>query len=100
MLYSSFFVSPNEIIQHTNFKIDNISSSTRFEELPEKAQKELDELERYICLQGQKSEHIKTHSVPRQAQMMDECRKDTESLSQVKNYFIKAKTTIPTKLHM
>ncbi|KAG1131315.1 hypothetical protein G6F42_003363 [Rhizopus arrhizus] len=73
---------PNEIIQHTNFKIDNISSSTRFEELPEKAQKELDELERYICLQGQKSEHIKTHSVPRQAQMMDECRKDTESLSQ------------------
>ncbi|EIE79191.1 hypothetical protein RO3G_03896 [Rhizopus delemar RA 99-880] len=73
---------PSEIIQHTHFKIDNISSSTRFEELPEEAQKELDELERYIFSQGQKSEYMKIHSIPRQAQMMDKCRKDTESLSQ------------------
>lgn len=100
MLYSSLFDSPSEIIQHTHFKIDNISSSTRFEELPEEAQKELDELERYIFSQGQKSEYMKIHSIPRQAQMMDKCRKDTESLSQVKIYFIKAKAIISTKLHI
>ncbi|CAO3659343.1 unnamed protein product [Rhizopus stolonifer] len=71
-----------QTVQHTNFRIDNISSSTRFTELPEQAQKELDELEKYIRLEGQRSDYIKNHAASQQLQKMETCKQDTETLSQ------------------
>ncbi|RCI04015.1 hypothetical protein CU098_012869, partial [Rhizopus stolonifer] len=71
-----------QTVQHTNFRIDNISSSTRFTELPEQAQKELDELEKYIRLEGQRSDYIKNHAASQQIQKMETCKQDTETLSQ------------------
>ncbi|KAG1457899.1 hypothetical protein G6F46_006401 [Rhizopus delemar] len=72
----------NQTVQHTSFRIDNISSSTRFTELPEQAQKELDELEKYIRTEGQRCEYIKSHRMPQLIQKMENCKGDTESLSQ------------------
>ncbi|KAG2232398.1 hypothetical protein INT48_007302 [Thamnidium elegans] len=48
----------NQIVSHTSFRIDNILPSTRFSELPEQAQKELDELEKYVRLEAQRCEYI------------------------------------------
>jgi hypothetical protein len=68
----------------TGFRIDNISGSTRFTELPEQAQKELDELEKYIRLEGQRCEYIENNKMPQHTNAMEKAKKDTESLSQVK----------------
>ncbi|KAI7895665.1 uncharacterized protein EV154DRAFT_598958 [Mucor mucedo] len=72
----------NQIVSHTNFRIDNILSTTRFTELPEQAQKELDELEKYVRLEGQRCEYIGNHKVPQHVNVMNKAKKDTESLSQ------------------
>lgn len=76
-------VRQNQIVSHTNFRIDNILSTTRFTELPEQAQKELDELEKYVRLEGQRCEYIGNHKVPQHVNVMNKAKKDTESLSQV-----------------
>jgi hypothetical protein len=83
LFYLLFFTSQNQTVQHTSFRIDNISSSTRFTELPEQAQKELDELEKYIRTESQRCEYIKSHRMPQLIQKMENCKGDTESLSQV-----------------
>lgn len=57
--------------------------STRFSELPEQAQKELDELEKYVRLEGQRCEYIGNHKLPQHLNAMTKAKKETESLSQV-----------------
>lgn len=79
-----FLIRQNQIVSHTNFRIDNILSTTRFTELPEQAQKELDELEKYVRLEGQRCEYIGNYKVPQHLNAMDKAKKDTESLSQVR----------------
>lgn len=56
--------------------------STRFSELPEQAQKELDELEKYVRLEGQRCEYIGNHKLPQHLNAMTKAKKETESLSQ------------------
>ncbi|GAA5811069.1 hypothetical protein MFLAVUS_004498 [Mucor flavus] len=72
----------NQIVSHTSFRIDNILPSTRFSELPEQAQKELDELEKYVRLEGQRCEYIGNQKVPKHLEVMEKSSKDTEALSQ------------------
>ncbi|RCH91091.1 hypothetical protein CU097_012037, partial [Rhizopus azygosporus] len=71
-----------QVVHHTNFRIDNITSTTRFTELPEQAQKELDEVEKYIRLESQRSEYIRNHKMPQQTQLINKCKEDIEALSQ------------------
>lgn len=73
----------SQVVNHTNFRIDNIMSTTRFTELPEQAQKELDELEKYIKMESQRCEYIGKQKMPKHLDAMDNARKNTEILSQV-----------------
>lgn len=59
-------------------------STTRFTELPEQAQKELDELEKYIRMESQRCEYIGKQKMPQHLDAMDNARKNTEILSQVR----------------
>lgn len=93
--YSSFSFLPSffsidirqsQVVNHTNFRIDNIMSTTRFTELPEQAQKELDELEKYIRMESQRCEYIGKQKMPQHLDAMDNARKNTEILSQVRTW--------------
>lgn len=72
------------MVHHTNFRIDNILPSTRFTELPEQAQKELDELEKYVRTEGSRCEYIQKNKVPEHINAMENAKRDTETLSQVR----------------
>lgn len=73
----------------TNFRIDNISAKTKFTELPEAAQAQLDEIEKYIRAEGQRAEHIMKRMTPKHLEDMNQTKLKTESLSQVKRRLIK-----------
>ncbi|KAI9361015.1 hypothetical protein BD770DRAFT_383971 [Pilaira anomala] len=75
-------LQPNQIVSHTSFRIDNILPSTRFSELPEQAQKELDALEKYVRLEGQRCEYIGNQKVPKHLETIEKSKKGTEVLSQ------------------
>ncbi|KAG2205741.1 hypothetical protein INT46_001512 [Mucor plumbeus] len=75
-------IHQSQIVNHTSFRIDNIMSTTRFTELPEQAQKELDELEKYIKMESQRCEYIGKQKMPQHLDAMDNARKNTEVLSQ------------------
>lgn len=75
-------IQQSQVVNHTNFRIDNIMSTTRFTELPEQAQKELDELEKYIKMESQRCEYIGKQKMPQHLDAMDNARKNTEILSQ------------------
>lgn len=62
--------------------------STRFTELPEQAQKELDELEKYVRLEGQRCDYIGNHKIPQHLDSMSKAKKNTEILSQVSKIMI------------
>ncbi|RCH84840.1 hypothetical protein CU098_004944, partial [Rhizopus stolonifer] len=72
----------NQVVHHTNFRIDNISLSTRFHELPEQAQKELDAMQEYIRRESQRCEYIANQKFPQHLNAMSKTKKDTELLSQ------------------
>lgn len=74
---------PSQIMVSTNFRIDNIMPNTRFSELPEQAQKELVELERYIRTEGQRCEYISKRGARQHANVIEAAKSQTESLSQV-----------------
>lgn len=63
--------------------------TTRFTELPEQAQKELDELEKYIRLENQRNEYIKNHKIPRYFDTISQSKKSIDLLSQVYIYTYK-----------
>lgn len=86
MSFLCYYYRHNQIVSHTSFRIDNILPSTRFSELPEQAQKELDELEKYVRLEGQRCEYIGNQKVPKHLEVMEKSSKDTEALSQVNIY--------------
>ncbi|KAI8979015.1 hypothetical protein BDB01DRAFT_259260 [Pilobolus umbonatus] len=67
---------------HTSFRIDNILPSTRFAELPEQAQKELDDLEKYIRGEKQRSEYIDNHKMSHHVKQMDKAKQTTETMIQ------------------
>ena len=72
----------NQTVIATNFRIDNITPSTRFSELPDQAQKELDELFQYIRSQGQKCEYILKHG-RQHVDTIQKGKSQTEALEQV-----------------
>ncbi|KAI8367069.1 hypothetical protein BD560DRAFT_147647 [Blakeslea trispora] len=72
----------NQVVHHTNFRIDNILPSTRFTELPEQAQKELDTLENYIRQEGQRCDYIRQQKFPQHLTAMSKAKKETDVLSQ------------------
>lgn len=86
MSFLCYYYRHNQIVSHTSFRIDNILPSTRFSELPEQAQKELDELEKYVRLEAQRCEYIGNQKVPKHLEVMEKSSKDTEALSQVNIY--------------
>ncbi|ORZ13187.1 hypothetical protein BCR42DRAFT_72445 [Absidia repens] len=71
----------NQIVTHTNFRIDNILPSTRYTELPEQARKELDELAQYIHGESQRCDYIKKHAAPKRQDTMKEAKHEYEILS-------------------
>ena len=74
----------NQIVTSANFRIDNITPATRFSELPEQAQKELDELFQYIRSEGQKCEYILKHGSRQHVDTIQKAKADTDLLEQVK----------------
>ncbi|KAI8327333.1 hypothetical protein EDC96DRAFT_532101 [Choanephora cucurbitarum] len=72
----------NQVVHHTNFRIDNIMPSTRFTELPEQAQRELDTLEKYIRQEGQRCDYIRQQKFPQHLTAMSRAKKETDVLSQ------------------
>ena len=77
-----FLYRQNQTVIATNFRIDNITPSTRFSELPDQAQKELDELFQYIRSQGQKCEYILKHG-RQHVDTIQKGKSQTEALEQV-----------------
>ncbi|CEP17190.1 hypothetical protein [Parasitella parasitica] len=75
-------IQQSQVVNHTSFRIDNIMSTTRFTELPEQAQKELDELEKYIKMESQRCEYIGKQKMPQHLSAMDNAKKNTQILSQ------------------
>ncbi|CAO3583675.1 unnamed protein product [Absidia cylindrospora] len=71
----------NQVVTHTNFRIDNILPSTRYTELPEQARKELDELAQYIHGESQRCDYIKKHAAPKRQDTMKEAKHEYEILS-------------------
>ncbi|KAI9023769.1 hypothetical protein CLU79DRAFT_116763 [Phycomyces nitens] len=71
-----------QVTVHTNFRIDNIKPSTRFSELPDAAQKELDELEKYVRGESQRCDYLMNHSGPQHAKMMETTESTISSLNQ------------------
>ncbi|CAO3576016.1 unnamed protein product [Absidia cylindrospora] len=71
----------NQVVTHTNFRIDNILPTTRYTELPEQAKKELDELDRYIHGESQRCDHSAKLAIPKRHESMNEATHEQEVLT-------------------
>ena len=83
MLIILLYHRQKHIVTSTNFRIDNILFSTRFSELPEQAQRELDQLEQYIRAESQRCEFVKKQGVHKHGNLIQSAQQQTDSLYQV-----------------
>ncbi|KAI9319287.1 hypothetical protein BX666DRAFT_1924684 [Dichotomocladium elegans] len=72
----------NQIVTVTNFRIDNILPTTRFSELPEQAQTELDQLNQYIRGETQKCDFVLRHGARQHLDTIQDTQAQTDSLVQ------------------
>ncbi|KAG0180501.1 hypothetical protein DFQ29_000590 [Apophysomyces sp. BC1021] len=88
----------NQIVCHTNFRIDNIMPATRVADLPQQAQQELDEFQRYIRTEIQQCDYMLRDDNANNVKSLDKTGSDATSLSNLR-YAVDAASVIEACKH-
>ncbi|KAI8068086.1 hypothetical protein BC940DRAFT_300306 [Gongronella butleri] len=93
--YITGLQQPQQIVSHTNFRIDNIYATTRYMELPEQARAELDMLQEHMQAEAQKCDYLLKHMLPKRTEAT---KQDQQAIHALRQKLDTLKTSLDMQL--